>query len=102
MAATIPDSVINVIDALEEGENLNAKLTRLAESEIRRRLARYELTARLMQAKYGMSLQEFEAQGVVAESGYSWEVENDHQDWDLAVDGIRTMQQRLDDLQVAM
>lgn len=41
MVATIPDSVIDVIGALEQGENLNTKLARLVESEIKRRLARY-------------------------------------------------------------
>lgn len=53
-----------------------------------------------MQAKYGMTLQEFEARGMAAQMGYSWEVESDHQDWDLAVDGMFTMQRRLRDLQV--
>jgi hypothetical protein len=45
-----------------------------------------------------MSLEQFEAQEMVKQFGYSFEVESDHQDWDLAVDGIRTMQRRLDDL----
>lgn len=97
-AVTISDTVLGVINALEQGETLEAKLARLAEHEIRRRLARYQFTDRLFREKYGMSLEEFEARGMVAQLGYSFEVESDHQDWDLAVDGIQTMQQQLQKL----
>ncbi|MCB0138138.1 MAG: hypothetical protein KDD75_23760, partial [Caldilineaceae bacterium] len=54
----------------------------------RRRLARYQLTDRLFQEKYGLTLEEFEAQEVVKGGNDSFEVESDHQDWDLAVDGM--------------
>lgn len=97
-AVPISDRVIGVINELEQGETLEVKLARLAEHEIRRRLARYQLTDRLFREKYGMSLEEFEAQEMVRKLGYSFEVESDHQDWDLAVDGIRTMQRRLQEL----
>jgi len=96
--ATISDRVFSVINELEQGETLEAKLTSLAEYEIRRRLARYQLTDRLLTQKYGMSLAQFETREMVEKLGYSFEVESDHQDWDLAVDGIRTMQRRLNDL----
>ena len=59
---------------------------------------RYQLTDRQFRAKYGMTLEEFEAAGVMAEKGYSYEVENDHQDWELAVDGIRSTERQLADL----
>ncbi|MBC8446132.1 MAG: hypothetical protein H8D78_00130 [Chloroflexi bacterium] len=94
----ISDKVIGVINELEPGETLEVKLTRLAEYEIRRRLARHQLTDRVFREKYGMSLEEFEANGMVKKLGYSFEVESDHQDWDLAVDGIKTMQRRLKEL----
>jgi hypothetical protein len=45
-----------------------------------------------------MTLTEFEATRVVEKRGYSHEVENDHQDWDQAVDGIRTMGEALTEL----
>lgn len=41
-----------------------------------------------------MSLAECEANAVVKAQGYSFEVESDHQDWDLAVDGIRTIERQ--------
>ena len=47
-----------------------------------------------------MSLKEFEEQGVVEKLGFTFEVESDHQDWDLAVDGIATMTKRLKTLQM--
>jgi hypothetical protein len=96
--AAISDRVINVINELERGTTLDVKIIHLAEYEILRRLARYQLTDRLFTAKYGMSLEQFEAQEIVKKLGYSFEVENDHQDWDLAVDGIKTMQRRLNEL----
>ena len=97
---TFSDSLISVIDDLEPGGSLEAKVSQLAESEIRRRLARYQLVDRRMRTKYGMSLKEFEEQGVVEKLGFTFEVESDHQDWDLAVDGIATMTERLKTLQM--
>lgn len=95
---SISERVLNVIDALEPGDTLEAKVTRLAESELRRRLARYQLTDRQFSAKYGMTLEEFETRGVIAEKDYAFEVETDHQDWDLAVDGIHSTKRQLEEL----
>jgi len=52
----------------------------------------------LYQKKYGMTLDEFDATGVVEARGYSWEVESDAGEWELAVDGIRSMRRRLEEL----
>jgi hypothetical protein len=90
---------MSVINELEEGESLEVKLIRLAEYEIRRRLARYQLTDHIFREKYGMSLGEFEAAETIKKLDSSFKVESDHQEWDLAVDGIQTMQRRLDELQ---
>jgi len=95
---SLSERVLNVIDELEPGDTLEAKVTRLAESELRRRLARYQLTDRQFQAKYGMTLGEFEDRELVAERHYSFEVENDRQDWDLAADGIRSTERQLAEL----
>lgn len=45
-----------------------------------------------------MSLEAFEAHRVVEEKAYSFEVESDHQDWDLAVDGTRSTERQLTEL----
>lgn len=95
---SISERVLNVIDELEPGDTLEAKVTRLAESELRRRLARYQLTDRPFRAKYGMSLEEFEARGVMAEMNFAFEVESYHQDWDMAVDGISSVRRQLAEL----
>jgi hypothetical protein len=95
---SISEHVLNVIDALEPGDTLEAKVTRLAENELRRRLARYQLTDRQFRAKYNMTLEEFEAGEMVPQHHFSFEVESDHQDWDLAVDGIRSTERQLADL----
>lgn len=42
-----------------------------------------------------MTLAEFETANVVEKRGFSFEVESDHQDWDLAVDGMHTIQRQL-------
>ena len=88
----------SIIDELEPGDTLEVKVTRLAESELRRRLARYQLTDRQFRAKYGTSLEEFEGAGIIAQMNYSFEVESDHQDWDLAVDGIQSTERQLAEL----
>ena len=90
--------LVGILNALEPGVAPKQQVARLAECELRRRLARHQLTDRFMREKYGMTLEEFEATQTVRARGYSFEVENDHQDWDLAVDGIRTVEFLLDTL----
>jgi hypothetical protein len=99
---TISERVLEVLEALEPGETFETKVARLAEHELRRRLARYQLTDRLFQAKYGMSLDEFEANAMIKKLNYSFEAESDHQDWDLAVDGILSIERQLAELQDAL
>jgi len=71
----------------------------LLEAEYHRRLSRYNLTNRVLQQKYGMTYEEFEARNLVKERGYGWEVESDAIAWETAVDGIKTMQRKLEELQ---
>ena len=51
-----------------------------------------------MQQKYGMTFPEFRDRAVVEEKGHSFEVESDFWEWELASDGIRTMERRLKEL----
>jgi len=91
----LSNRLISILNSLEPGVAPKQQVVRLAEQELRRRLARYQLSDQLFREKYGMTLEEFEAAEVVKARGYSFEVENDHQDWDQAVDGIRTLEQQL-------
>lgn len=94
----LSERVRGVLNALEPNATVETQIAHLAESELRRRLARYQLRDRLFQEKYGMSLAEFEARDIVKQQGYSFEVESDHQDWDLTVDGIRSVERQLAEL----
>ena len=91
----ISEQVLGILDALAPDLTAEAQIIHLAEGELRRRLARYQLSDRLFQEKYGMPLTEFEACAMVKQLNYSFEVESDHQDWDLAVDGIRSVERQL-------
>ncbi len=78
--------------------DVDGKLRMLLATEYRRRLARYNLTDRRLRDKYGMSFEEFEQRHVVQEHNFGWDVESDAIEWDLAVNGIKTMRRRLAEL----
>lgn len=69
----------------------------MLENEIRRQLARYELTDCLFRQKYGMTFEEFEKNEMVKKLGYSFESESDYHDWDMAIDGIETLRRDLEE-----
>ena len=98
----LSSQLLAALNLLEPGSAPTQQLVRLAEHELRRRLARYQLSDRLFQVKYNMTLEEFEANKMIQSLGYSFEVESDYQDWDLAVDGVRTVERQLTDLRGAM
>lgn len=95
----LSNRLVSVLNLLEPAVEPQQQVARLAEQELRRRLARYQLSDRLMREKYGMTLDDFESAEIVKARGYSFEVENDHQDWDQAVDGIHTIERQLVALQ---
>lgn len=78
--------------------DVDGKLRMLLAAEYRRRLIRYSLTDRRRREKYGMSFGEFEQRNVVRERNFEWDVESDAIEWDLAVNGIKTMHRRLTEL----
>lgn len=75
----LSNRLISALNLLEPGVAPRQQVARLAEQELRRRLARYQLSDRLFREKYGMTLEEFEAADIVRQHGYSFDVENDHQ-----------------------
>ena len=91
----LSNRLISALNLLEPDVAPRQQVARLAEQELRRRLARYQLSDRLFREKYGMTLEEFEAADIVRQHGYSFDVENDHQDWDQAIDGIHTINRQL-------
>ncbi len=61
-------------------------------------MARYELTDCLFRQKYGMTFEEFEKNEMVKKLGYSFDVESDYHDWDMAIDGIESLHRDLEEL----
>ena len=91
----LADRVVTLIERLEQGDSLDAKLERLVENELLRRLARYELVDKQLTRKYSLSFEEFRRNRVVEQQGYSFEVESDFWDWELALDGVATIRDML-------
>lgn len=70
----------------------------LLKSEYKKRLAHYENIDQAFRRKYRMSFEMFERDNVVKERGFSWEVESDSMDWEQAIDGIKTMKARIEEI----
>jgi len=65
--------------------------------EIRRRMDRYELVDRHFRPKYGMNFEEFRDRRVIEKQGYSFEVESDYCDWEMAVTGLVALREQFED-----
>lgn len=94
----LSEQIVHLIAQLEPEHDTNSALERLLENEMIRRLNRYQLTDRTLCRKYGMSFPEFKARRMVKEHSYSFEVESDFWDWEMALDGIETVEAMLTDL----
>jgi hypothetical protein len=76
----------------------NDELIEMLRREYLRKLTRYRLTDEFFREKYNMTYEEFEKENVVAKRDYSWEVESDAQQWEIAIDGINTCLRKLGEL----
>lgn len=96
----VSEQVAEQIERLTWGEvhTVDDKLSRLLAAELRRRLAGYRRTDLQLRQKYGFDFETFERQEMTKQRGYSWEVESDAIAWETAVDGIRTMERQLREL----
>ncbi len=65
---------------------------KLITTELKRQLLEYKLIEKKLAKKYGMSFDEFTRNEVVKKKNYSFEVEEDYCDWELAIDGIATIE----------
>ncbi len=81
------------IDEMTEDE-----LNRLLRRDYSRRLTRYRMTDAFYREKYGMDFPRFERVNIVKRENYSFEVENDSQEWELALDGIETVEKKFREL----
>ena len=80
------------------GAKAEEKIREVLETEYRRRLTRYEHTDRLLRKKYEMAFDEFERNDLVKAKGFTWDVESDSDEWEMAVDGIESMKRGLKEL----
>lgn len=95
----ISDELASYVNELFPDEKTENRIKRLIENEFRRRLARYQLTIRNLESKYQMDFESFKSEKMVAKKGYSFEVENDFCDWEMALDGVETVRRKLNKLQ---
>jgi len=63
-----------------------------------RRLTRYRMTDDFYRKKYRMDFEIFQKKNIVKKQGYTFEVESDSQEWELATDGIKTVERKLKEL----
>jgi len=95
----ISDELASYVTGLFPEEKTENRIKRLIESEMRKRLARYQLTIRNLESKYLMDFETFKAEKMVEQKGYSFEVENDFCDWEMALDGVETVRRKLKKIQ---
>jgi len=81
------------IDAMTENE-----LKDIFCRDYLRRLARYRMMDNSCRKKYKMDFERFQKANVVKEQGYTFEIESDAQEWELAIDGIKTIERKLGEL----
>lgn len=79
----------------------NDELVEMLRREYLRRLTRYRLTDEFFRKKYRMRYEEFEKENVVAKRDFSWEVESDAQEWEMAIDGVSTCLHKLGEVKIA-
>jgi hypothetical protein len=85
---------------------LERQMNEMSEDELKemlrrdyiRRLTRYRITDDFYKKKYGMDFDNFEKGNIVEKQGYSFEVESDAEEWELAIDGIRTIEKKMKEL----
>jgi len=78
----------------------NEELVEMLRREYLRKLTRYRITDEFFRKKYGMTYEVFEKENVVAKRDFSWEVESDSQEWEIAIDGIKTCLRKLGEVEI--
>jgi len=94
----ISDQLASYIEDIFPEETVDIKIKRLIEHELIRKLAQYQHTVRTLEIKYQMNFEKFKEKNVVTQKGYSFEVENDFCDWEMALDGKKTIERKLNKL----
>jgi hypothetical protein len=78
-----------------EEQDIDAKIRTLIEAEFLRRLQQAHRQDRILRAEYGMSFDDFIDRRIVAQRGYTWEVERDAMAWETVIGAITMLEGRL-------
>jgi hypothetical protein len=81
------------IDEMTEDE-----LKEVLRRDFVRKLTGYRLTDDSYKKKYNMDFVSFQKANIVEKQDYTFEVESDAQEWELAIDGIETVKKKLKDI----
>lgn len=81
------------IDEMTEDE-----LKEVLRRDFVRKLTGYRLTDDSYKKKYNMDFVSFQKANIVEKQNYTFEVESDAQEWELAIDGIETVKKKLKDI----
>lgn len=81
------------IDEMTEDE-----LKEVLRRDFVRKLTGYRLTDDSYKKKYNMDFAGFQKANIVEKQNYTFEVESDAQEWELAIDGIETVKKKLKDI----
>jgi len=68
-------------------------------NDYRRKLITYKFVDEKFRKKYKMDFQTFEKQNIVKKKKFSWPVESDAMEWEHAIEGIKTYEQKLKGLE---
>jgi hypothetical protein len=93
---SVSEEMVNITRKLLSEENIEKGMAKLLYNETSRKLVGYELLDRNLTRKYSMSFEEFREKKMIEKLGYTWEVEKDYRNWEIARDGIETMEEMID------
>ncbi|MBI5208285.1 MAG: hypothetical protein HY934_10940 [Candidatus Firestonebacteria bacterium] len=79
-------------------EMSNDELKEIIRRDYIRRLTRYRKTDDFYTKKYNMNFETFQKENIIEKKNYTFEVESDSEEWELAIDGINTIEKRLKEL----
>ena len=93
---TLDDRTRELLDeAALAGDDVDAKVLHLLESEYLRRLNQYRRVDHLLSQKYKMTFDQFHKRRIIQKLEFSLDSERDAMDWETAISGIETVQGKL-------
>lgn len=92
-------TILKELEKILEERPVDKLIVKALINELKRKLSEYILIDKAMKNKYRMSFEEFRAKNIVKKKRHSFEVENDYCDWELAIDGIETIKEKIERLE---